>query len=137
MEKGLKYGQMEASIMAFISKGRNMERDSFNGQMAPYTLESFLKMIFIIMELTNEQMEGSTKDSGTKIKWKDRDYSLGWTENLTKESTIMTRSKALESLCGLMAGSIKANGKMENRVEWDCLHQVRGWSEKGYERQGR
>ena len=64
------------------------------GRFLHNTLESFLKMIFIIMELTNEQMEGSTKDSGTKIKWKDRDYSLGWTGGLTKESIVMTRSKA-------------------------------------------
>ena len=120
METERKCGQMAASTKVFISLERSMVRGVSSGPTALFIMASFLKTTCTTLGAMSGLMGGSTPDNGTKIRWKGKGCSLGWTAGHTKENTSTTRSKASESSPGLMARSTKDSGIMGNKMEWGC-----------------
>jgi hypothetical protein len=69
-----------------------------------------LIIIFKVLEPTDGPTAGSTKENGYKIKYTEKEYSLGLTEDITKVNTEMTKRKVTAYLSGLTVGSIKGLG---------------------------
>ena len=61
-----------------------------------------------------EVMEGGIMESGSRIKWTERDCLLGLIRGAMRASMWMTRNRGLVCLCGQMDGGMKEGGLMGN-----------------------
>ena len=76
------------------------------------------RTIFKAMESTIGLTEEYSKDLGTIIKWKVKEYSLGPTAEDMRVTTKMTRRRVKANSSGLMEESMKVAGKTESSMAW-------------------
>jgi len=76
-----------------------------------------MKTILKVPENTNGLTEGYITDSGTIIRWKDMELSLGLMEENTLENTKTIKNTDKEHSNGQMAENTSENGKTENNTE--------------------
>ena len=83
-------------------------------------------------------MADSLRETGLTIRWKAEEYLLGQIIEDMRENILMIKKKDLVSFFGLMAESMKENGRMENNTGRENTHQhreklkrVNGPKEKG------
>jgi len=75
-------------------------------------------------------MAVDTRESGRITKWMGEAFSIGLTTGGMRENMLMIRRKDSAISRGLMGGSTKADGSMENSMERESTSQVLVKSEK-------
>lgn len=63
---------------------KNMEKGFSYGRMIALMKVSFMKIIYMVMENIYGGMEEHMKENGKKIKWKEKEFSLGLMEENIK-----------------------------------------------------
>lgn len=71
-------------------------------------------------------MVESLKDNGCRINFMDKVFSLGLMEEVIRDHMRMTLKVAMEFIVGQMERNLKANGKMEIKMEkvYSPIHKV-------------
>ena len=101
---------------------KNMEKEDSHGLIPALITENLSKIISKVEESTTGPMAESMTVNGTIIRWKVKVFSLGLTEDATKEITSMTRKKEMASSIGLMVGNTKVAGRMANSTASVLTH---------------
>ena len=86
---------------------------------------SFTETNLKVVASTTGVTVAHTKVSGLVTRWTARGLSRGQMAGSMLESTIMTRKRGTESICGLMEGAIGASGTTANSMGKESMSQLR------------
>jgi len=118
MEKEKNIGLMVLSTKANTSMVRRMVMDNFYGLIGRATVENLSIIIFTEKALTHGQMVEFTMVTGNRTKCTVKAYSLGLTDESTRESIMMIKSKDMEFSIGPMEGNMTDIGCPESKKGW-------------------
>jgi hypothetical protein len=110
MDLGRKYGQIKLNMKATINKVKNTVLDFLLGEMAPLTKDHSKKIIYMVKDVINGQMDDLIQVIGSKIKCMARVYLLGLMAEFTKANMYMIKNRDMVFSHGQMEELIKDIG---------------------------
>lgn len=116
MVMALKLGQMEQSTLEDTTRGGKMEEEPLYGLTDLNSMETLKTTNSKAEESTSGQMEGYTTESGTKGRCMERENILGGTGGVLKVNTIWTKRKDLGFTLGQTEESTREIGLMESSM---------------------
>ena len=103
-------GLMVLNMKETTNMERSMAEESSYGLIGHHTMVNSLIIIYMVLVNTGGLMEENSKEIGYVIRCMEEECLPGQTVEDMRETTMMTRSRVMESSCGQMEGSMMANG---------------------------
>jgi len=118
VERAKKSNRTDLRMRVSTTKAWSTARVSSVGTTSQFMKDNSRMEISRDKENIFGQTNHNTKATGLIIKWKDSACSLGLMAELTRVSTIMIKSMAMESTNGKMEESTMACGPTGSKMEW-------------------
>jgi hypothetical protein len=116
LDKVLKFGQREVSILVNTKMERNKDMELTHGQMAPFTKVTGLIIALMVSANTNGKMEENTMETGIITTCTVWVYISIPMELPMKDNTKRTKRLDMAFISGLMEENTKAGGIMVNNT---------------------
>ena len=124
MERVSRHGQMVLDTRVNTSSARSTVWVNSPGPTVALTTEPSRRTISKETEGIIGPMEEFSKDLGSTIRWRAKEYSLGLTAEDTRETTKMIRRRVRANSSGPTAESTRVAGKMESSMAKEPTPQL-------------